>query len=36
MVLSLKDKYSQGLELYAGVWEFLRTFTNAAHHVPRH
>lgn len=36
MTSSLRDKYSQGLELYIGAREFLRIFTDAAHHVPRH
>lgn len=36
MVSSLKEKYSVGLELYVGAREFLRIFTDAAHHVPRH
>lgn len=36
MVSSLQAKYSKGLELYIGAREFLRIFTDAAHHVPRH
>ncbi|KAI6022898.1 hypothetical protein BKA83DRAFT_89928, partial [Pisolithus microcarpus] len=36
MVSSLKEKYSVGLELYLGAREFLRIFTDAANHVPRH
>ncbi|KAI5990429.1 hypothetical protein EDD15DRAFT_2388798 [Pisolithus albus] len=36
MVSSLKEKYSAGLELYLGAREFLRIFTDAANHVPRH
>ncbi|KAI6117492.1 hypothetical protein EV401DRAFT_2197674 [Pisolithus croceorrhizus] len=36
MVSSLKEKYSVGLELYVGAREFLRIFTDAANHVPRH
>ncbi|KAI6037989.1 hypothetical protein EDC04DRAFT_2699173 [Pisolithus marmoratus] len=36
MVSSLKEKYAAGLELYVGAREFLRIFTDAAHHVPRH
>ncbi|KAI6126293.1 hypothetical protein EDD16DRAFT_1553513 [Pisolithus croceorrhizus] len=36
MVASLKEKYSVGLELYVSAREFLRIFTDAANHVPRH
>ncbi|KAL4062956.1 hypothetical protein V8B97DRAFT_2026593 [Scleroderma yunnanense] len=36
MVSSLRDKHSQGLELYISAREFLRIFTDAAHHVPSH
>ncbi|KAG6334786.1 hypothetical protein ID866_4304 [Astraeus odoratus] len=36
MVSALRDKFSKGLELYLGSREFLRIFTDAFHHVPRH
>ncbi|KAF5392137.1 hypothetical protein D9757_003220 [Collybiopsis confluens] len=37
MVSSLKQSYpSGGLALYVGAREFLRVFTDAANHIPRH
>ncbi|KAI6112075.1 hypothetical protein EDD16DRAFT_1516766 [Pisolithus croceorrhizus] len=36
MVSSLKEKFSVGLDLYVGAQEFLRIFTDAANHAPRH
>ncbi|KAI0369251.1 hypothetical protein BV20DRAFT_968110 [Pilatotrama ljubarskyi] len=36
MVASLKEKHGTGLDLYRAAREFLRVFTGAANHVPRH
>ena len=36
MVSSLKDAHSQPLDLYIASREFLRVFTDAANHIPRH
>lgn len=36
MVSSLKEKHGSGTDLYNASREFLRLFTNAANHVPRH
>ncbi|KAG1720632.1 hypothetical protein EDB19DRAFT_1775930 [Suillus lakei] len=36
MVSSLKSRHSSGLELYIGAREFLRIFTDASNHIPRH
>ncbi|RDB23790.1 U3 small nucleolar RNA-associated protein 10 [Hypsizygus marmoreus] len=36
MVASLKRAYSQPLDLYIGSKDFLRVFTDAANHIPRH
>jgi U3 small nucleolar RNA-associated protein 10 len=36
MVLSLKSRHPPGLELYIGAREFLRIFTDASNHIPRH
>ncbi|KAG2151035.1 uncharacterized protein EDB93DRAFT_318060 [Suillus bovinus] len=36
MVSSLKSRHSPGLELYIGAREFLRIFTDASNHIPRH
>ncbi|KAI0670242.1 hypothetical protein C8Q78DRAFT_1138718 [Trametes maxima] len=36
MVASLKEKHSSGMDLYRAARDFLRVFTTAANHVPRH
>ncbi|EGO02920.1 hypothetical protein SERLA73DRAFT_102973 [Serpula lacrymans var. lacrymans S7.3] len=36
MASSLKTKYSDGLDLYVGSRDFLRIFTDACGHIPRH
>ncbi|KAI0830231.1 hypothetical protein BC628DRAFT_1357002 [Trametes gibbosa] len=36
MVSSLKEKHGSGMDLYRAAREFLRVFTSAANHVPRH
>ncbi|KAI1789700.1 hypothetical protein LXA43DRAFT_1019967 [Ganoderma leucocontextum] len=36
MVSSLKEQHGSGMNLYHASKEFLRVFTNAANHVPRH
>lgn len=36
MVSSLKEAHSQPLDLYIASREFLRVFTDAANHIPRH
>ncbi|KAF8966928.1 armadillo-type protein [Flammula alnicola] len=36
MVSSLKENHSQPLDLYVASKEFLRVFTDAANHIPRH
>jgi len=36
MVLSLKRAHSHRLDLYIGSRDFLRIFTDAANHIPRH
>ncbi|KAI0776755.1 hypothetical protein BD413DRAFT_469201 [Trametes elegans] len=36
MVASLKDKHGTGMDLYRAAREFLRVFTSAANHIPRH
>jgi len=36
MVSSLKSKFTHGLELYIGARDFLRIFTDASNHIPRH
>lgn len=36
MVASLKQSHFQGLDLFIGAKDFLRVFTDAANHVPRH
>ncbi|PIL25975.1 hypothetical protein GSI_11729 [Ganoderma sinense ZZ0214-1] len=36
MVASLKAQHGSGMDLYHASKEFLRVFTNAANHVPRH
>lgn len=36
MVSSLKDKYTTPLELIIGSTEFVKIFTDAANHIPRH
>ncbi|KAG1807089.1 uncharacterized protein BJ212DRAFT_1387903 [Suillus subaureus] len=36
MVSSLKSRHPPGLELYIGATEFLRIFTDASNHIPRH
>ncbi|OAX34660.1 hypothetical protein K503DRAFT_428951 [Rhizopogon vinicolor AM-OR11-026] len=36
MASSLKSKYTPGLELYTGARDFLRIFTDASNHIPRH
>ena len=36
MVASLKEHHGSGMTLYHASREFLRVFTNAANHVPRH
>ncbi|KAG6902641.1 hypothetical protein C0995_013766 [Termitomyces sp. Mi166 len=36
MVASLKRSHSQTLDLYIGSRDFLRVFTDAANHIPRH
>ncbi|KAG5718058.1 U3 small nucleolar RNA-associated protein 10, partial [Termitomyces sp. T112] len=36
MVASLKRSHSQPLDLYIGSRDFLRVFTDAANHIPRH
>jgi U3 small nucleolar RNA-associated protein 10 len=36
MVSSLKSRHPPGLELYIGAREFLRIFTDASNHIPRH
>lgn len=36
MVSSLKGAHSQPLDLYLAAKEFLRVFTDAANHIPRH
>lgn len=36
MVSSLKGTHTQQLDLYIGSKEFLRVFTDAANHIPRH
>ncbi|KAF9468309.1 hypothetical protein BDZ94DRAFT_1246474 [Collybia nuda] len=36
MVTSLKSVHRQPLDLYVGSKEFLRVFTDAANHIPRH
>ncbi|KAG6866337.1 hypothetical protein C0991_005804 [Blastosporella zonata] len=36
MVASLKRSYTQPLDLYIGSKDFLRVFTDAANHIPRH
>ncbi|KAI0742763.1 hypothetical protein C8Q80DRAFT_1221194 [Daedaleopsis nitida] len=36
MVASLKEGHGSGVDLYDAAREFLRVFTNAATHVPRH
>ncbi|KAI0628514.1 hypothetical protein C8Q77DRAFT_1244640, partial [Trametes polyzona] len=36
MVASLKEKHGTGMDLYRAAREFLRVFTSAANHVPRH
>ncbi|KAH9920883.1 armadillo-type protein [Epithele typhae] len=36
MVASLKTNHGSGIQLYSAAREFLRVFTNAANHVPRH
>ncbi|KAG2130333.1 hypothetical protein DEU56DRAFT_815464 [Suillus clintonianus] len=36
MVSSLKSRHASGLELYIGAREFLRIFTDASNHIPRH
>lgn len=36
MVGSLKRTHKQPLALYTGSKEFLKVFTDAAHHIPRH
>ncbi|KAG9310969.1 hypothetical protein JVU11DRAFT_8847 [Chiua virens] len=36
MVSSLKTKHLGGLDLYIGARDFLRIFTDASNHIPRH
>ncbi|KAH9893998.1 hypothetical protein C8Q73DRAFT_694035 [Cubamyces lactineus] len=36
MVASLKEKNGTGMDLYRAAREFLRVFTTAANHIPRH
>ncbi|KAJ7582775.1 hypothetical protein C8J56DRAFT_230499 [Mycena floridula] len=36
MVSSLRAKYSSRLDLFIGARDFLRVFTDAANHIPRH
>ncbi|KAG0706218.1 hypothetical protein DFH29DRAFT_902720 [Suillus ampliporus] len=36
MASSLKSRHPPGLELYIGAREFLRIFTDASNHIPRH
>ena len=36
MVSSLKRTYSESLNLYIGSKDFLRVFTDATNHIPRH
>lgn len=36
MVASLKEKHGTGMDLYRAAREFLRVFTSAANHIPRH
>ncbi|KAI9060150.1 hypothetical protein FKP32DRAFT_1760434 [Trametes sanguinea] len=36
MVASLKGKHGNGMDLYRAAREFLRVFTGAANHIPRH
>ena len=36
MVSSLKEKYASGMNLLYASRDFVRVFTNAANHVPRH
>ncbi|KAJ8482003.1 hypothetical protein ONZ51_g5640 [Trametes cubensis] len=36
MVASLKEKHGTGMDLYRAAREFLRVFTTAANHIPRH
>ncbi|KAJ8583913.1 hypothetical protein M405DRAFT_936925 [Rhizopogon salebrosus TDB-379] len=36
MASSLKSKYTPGLKLYTGARDFLRIFTDASNHIPRH
>ncbi|OSD00001.1 hypothetical protein PYCCODRAFT_1479448 [Trametes coccinea BRFM310] len=36
MVASLKSKYGSGMDLYRAARDFLRVFTGAANHIPRH
>ncbi|KAI0354312.1 hypothetical protein OH77DRAFT_530067 [Trametes cingulata] len=36
MVASLKESHGAGLNLYRAAREFLRVFTGAANHIPRH
>ncbi|KAF9221723.1 hypothetical protein BS17DRAFT_710411 [Gyrodon lividus] len=36
MASSLKTKHSSGLNLYIGARDFLRIFTDASNHIPRH
>ncbi|KAI0651200.1 hypothetical protein C8Q79DRAFT_1004507 [Trametes meyenii] len=36
MVASLKEKHGSGMDLYRAARDFLRVFTTAANHVPRH
>jgi len=36
MVSSLKTKHLDGFDLYIGARDFLRVFTDASNHIPRH
>ncbi|KAH7908681.1 hypothetical protein BJ138DRAFT_1128268 [Hygrophoropsis aurantiaca] len=36
MVSSLRDKHANGLGLYVAARDFLRIFTDASNHIPRH
>ena len=36
MVSSLKTKHLDGLDMYIGARDFLRVFTDASNHIPRH
>jgi len=36
MISSLKAKHLEKMDLYTGSRDFLRIFTDAANHIPRH